>query len=405
MSAGILTILRADCFHGGMNRTLCLLLTCAVAAGCATTSPAPPVQPVVPSTPTAAAVPQRAYGGESSRSAMNTLMQQPFSDTQEIDILYATNRTPGSDLSECDYAAYGVEPSARMSYGLCRVSVPKRHGVGGFEKAPNPRADPHKYFRSTLHEPLDENGFKERLKAKAPSDILVFMHGFNVKYEEAVLRSAQIAYDLKFQGPVVLFTWPAGSGTGLLDGTLINRTYDVNKANAANSLPQAAAFFRMLMDLGLTSHVMVHSMGHQVALPALAQAAAAPDAHRFIGELVLNAPDIPLKDFQRLAPKVRKLAERITVYCSYNDNAIAASESYNKGRRMGGCERVDGVDVVNVGEIDAPAMGIVGLGHSYYSSRPILTDLFQLLLGMDAERRLFIRKSEPGGTENFYLRP
>src|SRR5206468_522987 len=100
-----------------------------------------------------------------------------------------------------------------------------------------------------------------------------------------------------------------------------------------------------------------------------------------------------------------KLANRVTLYCSYNDNAIAASEKYNSNRRMGGCERIDGVDVINVGEIDAPAMGISGLGHGYYASRPILGDLYQLLLRIDAEKRLFIRKSEPNSTEDFYLRP
>jgi len=93
------------------------------------------------------------------------------------------------------------------------------------------------------------------------------------------------------------------------------------------------------------------------------------------------------------------------VYCSYNDNAIAASESYNKNRRMGACERVAGTDMINVGEIDAPAMGVGGLGHGYYASRPILTDIFQVLLGIPAEQRLFIRKSEPNSTEDYYLRP
>jgi hypothetical protein len=50
-------------------------------------------------------------------------------------------------------------------------------------------------------------------------------------------------------------------------------------------------------------------------------------------------------------------------------------------------------------------MGVGGLGHSYYSSRPILTDIFQVLLGIPAEDRLFIRKSEPNSTEDYYLRP
>jgi hypothetical protein len=37
--------------------------------------------------------------------------------------------------------------------------------------------------------------------------------------------------------------------------------------------------------------------------------------------------------------------------------------------------------------------------------RPILTDIYQTLLGVPAEHRLFIRRSEPNSTEDYYLRP
>ena len=67
-----------------------------------------------------------------------------------------------------------------------------------------------------------------------------------------------------------------------------------------------------------------------------------------------------------------------------------------------GSASLPGVDIINVGEIDASALG---LGHGYYASRPILTDIFQTLLGISADHRLFIRKSEPSGAEDFFLRP
>jgi esterase/lipase superfamily enzyme len=317
--------------------------------------------------------------------------------------LFATNRVPAGESPECDNASFGITPSDKLSFGVCTLNVPKRHKVGGFELAENPRSDPHQYFRTLSGSPLDETALLQRLRLTS-GDILVFVHGFNVRFQEAVIRASQVAYDLKFQGPVVLFTWPAGGEDGLLSGAMISRTYADNLANAIKSVSPAQAFFKQLAGLDRTVHVMVHSMGHQVVLRSLAQLAQQIN-RPFIGELILNAPDIPVKDFQRLAPQIKKVAERVTVYCSYNDNAIAASESYNKNRRMGGCERAPGVDMVNVGEIDAPALGIGGLGHGYYASRPILTDIFQVLLGIPAEQRLFIRKSEPNSTEDFYLRP
>jgi len=379
---------------------LAALLAAAVLglAGCG--GSAPPVKPVEPFK-----VP-RFYGTDALQKDLGALFKLPFSDTQSIEVLYVTNRAALGDPTECDDSSFGITPGDKLSYGSCTFNVPKRHHIGGFELAPNPRADPHQYYRLLSATPIDENTLMDRLHQRQDSDVLVFIHGFNVKFQEAMLRSAQIAYDLKFQGPVVLFTWPAGAEEGLLSGAMVTRTYNDNLSNALKTVPQAQAFFKRLAGLNQTVHVMVHSMGHQVTLRALSQLAQSqPPAQPFIGELILNAPDFPLKDFQKIIPQLKKVASRVTVYCSYNDNAIAASESYNKNRRMGACERVAGTDMINVGEIDAPTLGVGGLGHSYYSSRPILTDIFQVLLGIPAEDRLFIRKSETNGTEDYYLRP
>jgi esterase/lipase superfamily enzyme len=381
-----------------MKKTTALFfLTAALGlAGCHTV----PVKPVDTRVP-------RFYGDDALQKELGTLFKQPYSDTQSVDVIYVTNRNAAGDAAECDDSSFGISPSDKLSYGVCTFNVPKRHHIGGFEIAPNPRADPHMYYRLLNYAPLDEAGLAERLRQKQGSDILVFIHGFNVKFQEAVLRAAQIAYDLKFQGPVVLFSWPAGAEEGMFSSAMVTRTYADNLSNAIKSVAPAQAFFKQLAGLNQTVHVMVHSMGHQVTLRALSQLSQLSQGldKPFIGELILNAPDFPVKDFQKVVPQLKKLASRVTVYCSYNDNAIAASESYNKNRRMGACERVSGTDMINVGEIDAPTMGVGGLGHSYYSSRPILTDIFQVLLGIPAEQRLFIRKSETNGTEDYYLRP
>lgn len=357
--------------------------------------------PVIPAPPAAQAR-AAAYGGELGKN-INALLGDDYADTRTVDIIYATDRARGADLSGCDNRAFGVEFSTQVSYGVCRLNVPKKHKVGGFEAAPDVRADPHRYFRVMAHTPLTQEELVSRLSADN-RDILLFVHGFNVKFDETVLRAAQIAYDLKFQGTVVLFSWPAGAPPGMFGSAFVNRTYNLNQANAALSVKPAEEFFKLLSGVNRTSHVLVHSMGHQVVIPALA-AISTGTASQFIGELMLNAPDIPVADFSAAVPALRRAARRVTVYCSYNDNAIAASEAYNKNRRMGGCELIDGIDMINVGEIDAPALGIGGLGHGYYASRPILTDIFQVLLGINAVDRQFVRKSEVNSTENYYLRP
>ena len=343
------------------------------------------------------------YGSAAIVDRINRLLREPFSDTQTVDVIYATNRVETGDPEECGDSAFGTQPTGKTSYGVCRINVPKRHSVGGFELADTPHSDPHRYFRVLSHVKMDETALKALVASKKPADLLLFVHGFNVKFGEAIVRTAQLAYDLKFQGPVMVYTWPAGSAN-FMDAAIINRTYEANKSNAAVSVGQLSALLKTLASLDVRVHVLVHSMGHQVALPALAKSAPIINK-QYIGELILNAPDYPLREFPQIVLQITPVAKRVTLYCSYNDNAIAASEVWNRGRRVGACEQIPGVDVINVGEIDAPALGIGGLGHGYYASRPILTDIFQLLVGMPAERRLFVRRSEPNSVENFVLRP
>ena len=40
-----------------------------------------------------------------------------------------------------------------------------------------------------------------------PGQALLFVHGYNVTHARAVKRAAQIAYDLEFDGALILFSW------------------------------------------------------------------------------------------------------------------------------------------------------------------------------------------------------
>ena len=45
---------------------------------------------------------------------------------------------------------------------------------------------------------------------------VVFVHGYNTAFDYAVYRTAQIAYDLKFDGVPFLFSWPFSRQNGEL---------------------------------------------------------------------------------------------------------------------------------------------------------------------------------------------
>lgn len=107
-------------------------------------------------------------------------------------------------------------------------------------------------------------------------------------------------------------------------------------------------------------HLIVHSMGHEVVLPVLAG-----DGALRIDQLILNAPYFSLEEFKKIAPALTRVSRRVTLYCSPGDNALVASEKINSAKRIGRCSRVPGIDVINVNEVDAPALGFGGLGHGY----------------------------------------
>ena len=332
---------------------------------------------------------------------------EEFNDTRAVNVLVITNRLLTSKNFGCTDDSFGVSSDTNFRLGICRVNVPRNHSTGEIKFTKNERDSSNDFFKIIGQKELNLATVVEYLK-KSKRSPLIFIHGFNVKHEEAVLRASQLAYDLKYQGPVILFSWPAGAGVGFLDSKLINRTYDANLRNAQLSTHTFRIFISKLIENKIIPNIAVHSMGHQVVLPALFELGKArkliPGDTNYqmpLGEIILNAPDFDSQLFTTNIEMIKNLSRRVTLYCSYNDKAMFASETVNSSKRLGGCTYMEGVDSINVSLLDNSTFG---LNHGYYASRPILSDVFQVLLGIEADRRVFIRKSDPNSTEKYYLR-
>ncbi len=362
----------------------------------ATVTPAKPVEP-------AAVIPPPSIDDDFQKSLgqiWGNYFAENYSDTRALDVLVVSNRKFKGDNFGCTNDHLGVELDSATHFGACKINVPKNHSTGLIKFTKDNRQSSHEFFKILNSKTLTEPTVFEYLK-KSERYPLVFVHGFNLRYEDAVLRASQIAFDLKYQGPIVLFSWPAGAGDGFLDNQMITRTYDGNLRNAKNSINAFRAFLNQVRANNLKINLVVHSMGHQIVLPALKDFSTLNPNSKIINELILNAPDYEADDFINIADIVKQNSKRITVYCSYNDRAMTVSEIYNKNPRFGACAFSESIDSINVSMVDAPALG---LGHGYYASRAILADVFQVLLGIEAEKRLFIRKSEPNSTEKYFLR-
>ena len=273
--------------------------------------------------------------------------QEDFTDTRSLDILVVTNRKLKAKSFGCTNNHIGVELDTVAHFGICKINVPKNHSIGQVTLTKDNRQSSHDYFKILNSKNLYGQGVFELIK-KTKRTPLVFVHGFNVRYEDAVLRAAQLAYDLKYQGPVILYSWPAGAGDGFFDEKMITRTYDNNIKNARGSIESFKSFLNDLKTNDIKVNVMVHSMGHQVVLPALKEFKGSTSSKSVINELILNAPDFEANEFLKLIENVKETSKRVTLYCSYNDKAMLASESYNNNERLGACTFAENLDTDDI---------------------------------------------------------
>ena len=203
----------------------------------------------------------------------------------------------------------------------------------------------------------------------------MFVHGFNVTFEDAALRTAQIAHDLRFQGAPILFSWPSQGG-------LFNYTMD--ESSVAWATGHLKLFLRELRTRlpEATIHLIAHSMGNRALTEALRRLGNDMDRGKLRGfqQLVLAAPDIDAATFREdIAPALRRTVERITLYASSNDKALKVSQEVH-GYPRAGDSGASVLVIVGVDSIDCSAVETDIIGHSYYGSvGRILDDMLRLL--------------------------
>jgi esterase/lipase superfamily enzyme len=201
-------------------------------------------------------------------------------------------------------------------------------------------------------------------------EAFVFVHGYNVSFEDAARRTAQIAYDLKFAGAAILFSWPSKAKF---------KTYVADETNVRWTVPQLRTF---LEDLATqagadTIHLIAHSMGNRALTDVLEQLAIAGTVKMpAFRQIVLAAPDIDADVFRKLVTVIKATGERMTLYSCAKDKALEASRRFHGYPRAG-----DSIIIVRgVDTIDASAVDTSLLGHSYFgNNRTVLTDIFALL--------------------------
>jgi esterase/lipase superfamily enzyme len=316
-------------------------------------------------------------------------------------VWYGTNRryTDPSDPA----AGFSGEPESTdtVHYGRCLVSIPKSHKFGSVGSTWWKRwltwTDDRLRVveRSQMAADAFWNAFRRELAQGEDEgqQALIYLHGYNVSFDEAAIRAAQIGFDLKMPGVTTFFSWPS---RGVLGG------YAADAASIEASEAAITDFLvRLATESGATRvHVIAHSMGNRGLLRALqrimARATAAAGVH--FGKVFLAAPDLDVRLFRELAALYPKVSERTMLYVSAQDRALEASHWLYQFDRVGYARPVtivDGIDTVEVTGLDLSI-----LGHGYFAqAHGVLYDMHQLLrenANPDARLRMYTRQDPDG---------
>jgi esterase/lipase superfamily enzyme len=297
-------------------------------------------------------------------------------DVVVVRIFYATDR---KSYRTGTGVAYGYErtPDGALNFGECHVSIPRIHAKGKRELHKpglfGRQPDPVKHVILVTSQERSQTEFFDRLaKSIVESDArdtFVFIHGYNVPFEDAARAVAQIAFDLEVKCAPILYSWPS-------NGAWFDYTRDENEVGWTG--PHFEEFLLLVTQYSSAEriHIIAHSMGNRAVCSALESLSKDRGLPLKFNHLLLAAADVDRADFKQRACYLKRLSGRITLYQSSNDKALQASRVVHRHPRAGDpILIVNGVDTIDASEVETDL-----LGHSYFSqSRELLADMHAIL--------------------------
>jgi esterase/lipase superfamily enzyme len=336
------------------------------------------------------------FGTGPSGGTAKPKADKPVSPAEVIDVFFATDREAKTATPNGVVSGFlnRLPEKVELGYGVCHVSVPRKHSLGKIE-SPSVwtfwgKADPQKHFTITGYESRTLSTFTNELQTRVGQNegksCFVFIHGYNVSFDDAALRTAQLACDLKFLGVPILYSWASANDP---------RRYSKDEDTVGLTVKRLTAFLSKLIQASGAEqiHLIAHSMGNRALVNALDRLAVAPNPEKKpFKQVVLTAPDVARKDVESLIQAASDKAERVTLYASSKDKALGLSRVKHDYERLG---KVYGYPFVLEGmdSIDASKVKTDFWGHGVFATtRTVLGDLSALIAdGKPPNKRFGLR--------------
>jgi esterase/lipase superfamily enzyme len=355
---------------------------------------------------------------------------------EKLNLYYATNRNHIGKRWRPRYygSKFSDDGMENLRFGKLSVSIPDAeineyksylatpahndHGDGeklaGYLTKKAKHADIHAYKESLNKTISDTNQARSKFGSQAMfaelqqvmqqnTDILIYIHGFNVNWFEAVGSALSLQAMLNREGVgdplqqvmVVLFSWPSdgmalpfasyksdrseaqGSGYAVGRGILKVRDFLADlrdRPGAGTPGPE--------MICGQELHLLCHSMGNYVlqnALQRIREMNTRPGLPRMFEHIFMCAPDVgeDILEPDKAMGNVHQLCRNLSVYHNRGDVAMYISD-YTKGNpeRLGtnGASRPSMLHN-KIHQIDCSSLVTGAIEHSYYLWGPVNTDI------------------------------
>lgn len=252
-----------------------------------------------------------------------------------VEMLVATTRDRAATPGEM----FSGERARTPKFADITVSIPPKtvRRVGEVDWPRRLPANPATDFATLKADEIDRDAAEDWLgshvRKSSDRSVLVFIHGFNNHFEDAVFRFAQIVHDSGTDSVPVLATWPSR-------GSLLAYGYDRESTNyTRNAVEHLFQSLAQDSDIKEVS-ILAHSMGNWLALESLRQMAIRNDGlPKKFKNVMLAAPDVDVDVFGSQIADMGKQRPRFTLFVSRDDRALAVSR-----RIWGNVSRLGAID-------------------------------------------------------------
>lgn len=295
-----------------------------------------------------------------------------------VEVYFATDR---QEEDKSNIKKYFGKERGQMKYGKAVVTIPIVHEPGIIESPSLWRfefsEDPEKHIiLFKIDEQNKEDFFVnlqfDRLKGSPNDNAFIYIHGYNVTFEDAAKRTAQITYDLKFNGTPIFYSWPS-------NGSILSYTRDEDNIEWTKAHLKTFLYDFLTKTEIENVYLIAHSMGNRALTKAYIELLnETPEFQSRIKEVILAAPDIDAQIFKdQIAPKLVKSSSNLTIYASKRDNALGISKFINGHPRVGYAGKYifiyEGIETVDSSKIDEDFFN-----HSNYANS-LINDLYYII--------------------------